>query len=321
MFESGLKKIKKKSMEDLGKYLQEQREEQRVSLDEMAFRTKIPIRFIKAMENNQFSEIPSQVSAKGFLRSYAQCLGLSDAPVLEAFTKQAGPTKKASSSDEKEDEILSYLEVKRPSRLPFPRRVLFLVGGVVALLLVLVGLLPERQDAGRPLPPPLLSQDEILSNDTPFGLGEASSEADRRLNVEEPDIVVGAETEGLNPSGGDASADAQKMAPDSPRLASPAISGDDDIAPIPNKTDGLFVLSIEANEPSWVQVEIDGDEIREALLQPSEKVEWTAREKFLLKLGNAGGVRVALDGKDLGSLGPLGEVIEKEILVSAVISE
>jgi len=80
-------------------------------------------------------------------------------------------------------------------------------------------------------------------------------------------------------------------------------------------------LFLEAVEPSWVQVVIDDNETREALLQPNDTVRWRAKEKFLLTLGNAGGVRVQLDGKDLGPFGPTGEVVHKEILGGLALTD
>lgn len=296
-------------MENLGKYLQEQREDKNVSIDEMAFRTKIPVRYIHAIEQNRFDQLPSQVSAKGFLKSYVHCLGLEDETLLEALSQQFVPEIESFSSSEYRDEILSHLQVKNPSRLPFPRRVLLLVGAVVVLLLLLAGLLPKRDNTLRSLPPPPLSEDTRFSFEDEAPMDSLLTEVD----------VMDRESQ-LKPGEEDVQSPKNALTPQedlglSSTLPDETISTNQERPrPISEMHEGVYVLSIEASEPSWVLVEIDGEEVREVLLQPNDVVKWSAKEKFLLKLGNAGGVRVFLDGKDLGSFGPSGEVVEKEII-------
>jgi hypothetical protein len=44
-------------------------------------------------------------------------------------------------------------------------------------------------------------------------------------------------------------------------------------------------------------------------LKRGEKLNFKAQEGFSLKLGNAGGVQVIFDGKDMGKLGKKGQVV------------
>jgi len=61
---------------------------------------------------------------------------------------------------------------------------------------------------------------------------------------------------------------------------------------------------------AWVRAIIDdGEQIKDVLLQPGEKVEWSARKELILTLGNAGGVDLTFDGKDLPPLGVSGQVV------------
>ncbi len=95
--------------------------------------------------------------------------------------------------------------------------------------------------------------------------------------------------------------------PSTPEL--PAASQEPVVETSSSTTEKQFILVVEAMEHSWVKVVIDGSEVKEALLQAHEKVQWEAKEKFLLTTGNAGGIRVNLNGKDLGPLGPRGKVL------------
>lgn len=70
-----------------------------------------------------------------------------------------------------------------------------------------------------------------------------------------------------------------------------------------------MLLEVEATEDTWVSAKIDDGFIKEALLKPGDKVVWKASNKFLLTLGNAGGVKLKWNGKPLEPLGPRGRVI------------
>ena len=72
-------------------------------------------------------------------------------------------------------------------------------------------------------------------------------------------------------------------------------------------------LGIEiVGQRSWVRVEVDGREVFSGTLEPGTTNSWTARERILLRCGNAGAVRVTLNGQSLGLLGQAGQVLDKE---------
>jgi hypothetical protein len=67
-------------------------------------------------------------------------------------------------------------------------------------------------------------------------------------------------------------------------------------------------LMITCHERTWISVIIDGTEKKEFTLKPQEIVILNAKEKFDLLIGNAGGVRLLLDGKDTSFTGENGQV-------------
>jgi cytoskeletal protein RodZ len=68
-----------------GRELQHEREGREVSLDLMAERTRVPERFLGALEREQFDELPGGVFNKGILRSYCRDLGLDEEEWLQRF--------------------------------------------------------------------------------------------------------------------------------------------------------------------------------------------------------------------------------------------
>ena len=70
-----------------------------------------------------------------------------------------------------------------------------------------------------------------------------------------------------------------------------------------------LVLKIIAEELTWASVRIDNGEYNESLLREGESVTVKAEEQFNLKIGNAGGTKLVLNGRELGELGPHGKVV------------
>jgi hypothetical protein len=58
-----------------------------------------------------------------------------------------------------------------------------------------------------------------------------------------------------------------------------------------------------------MRVRADGGEQREVLLQKGQTVRFGAEKGFVVTVGNAGGIRLALNGAALPSLGATGQVI------------
>jgi len=62
--------------ESLGEYLKRERELRQISLEEVAEGTKIAIYRLRAMEAGRWEELPAEVFVKGFIKSYAEFIGL-----------------------------------------------------------------------------------------------------------------------------------------------------------------------------------------------------------------------------------------------------
>jgi cytoskeleton protein RodZ len=61
-------------------------------------------------------------------------------------------------------------------------------------------------------------------------------------------------------------------------------------------------------------VKPDGREGREVLLQAGQTARFTAETKFVVTLGNAGGVALSLNGTPLPPLGRTGQVVREVVL-------
>ena len=73
-------------------------------------------------------------------------------------------------------------------------------------------------------------------------------------------------------------------------------------------------LLIRAVEPTWIRVQVDEGQVAEELMQAGAVREWTAARKFVLTVGNAGGLEVDLNGRRIPALGARGAVIQRLVL-------
>jgi cytoskeleton protein RodZ len=67
-------------------------------------------------------------------------------------------------------------------------------------------------------------------------------------------------------------------------------------------------LSVTAADTTWISVSLENGRREELLLRPGQSKRWTFSGKAFLKVGNAGGINIHLDGTDLGKPGSPGQV-------------
>jgi len=72
--------------------------------------------------------------------------------------------------------------------------------------------------------------------------------------------------------------------------------------------DQQVVLSLSATEKTWLRITSNGRTIFSGILQPSESKVLKGSDMATMKVGNAAGIDVRLNGKPIGPLGPRGQV-------------
>ena len=90
------------------------------------------------------------------------------------------------------------------------------------------------------------------------------------------------------------------------------LSGDTNKDGITKKKEVVVIL--DGLDYSWIRVIVDEKKVFEGFINKGDHFEWRGKDKIRIRVGNAGGVDVVVNGKDLGILGKRGEVLEKEFL-------
>jgi transcriptional regulator with XRE-family HTH domain len=73
--------------DSLGEFLRRERELRHISLDDVAERTKINRRYLAAIEEGHYDRLPGEAFTRGFIRAYAQSVGLDPEDTLFLYTQ------------------------------------------------------------------------------------------------------------------------------------------------------------------------------------------------------------------------------------------
>ena len=113
--------------------LRQERERQGMSRKDLSDRTKISERHLIAIDEGDFSAMPSRTYIIGFVRSYANALGL-DAPVLvQRLRDEMGMAEKV-----RPERNLDHMEPGDPERNPSGRLTWIVLAAVIALVVIVV---------------------------------------------------------------------------------------------------------------------------------------------------------------------------------------
>ena len=116
--------------ESVGEFLKRERELRQITLREVAEGTKISIRRLKSIEADQFEDLPAEVFVRGFIRSYADYIGIDPADAILRLEENM---------PQEEHDIRNIKGFSSPqSDIKRPASVVLLLAAVVAGLLILV---------------------------------------------------------------------------------------------------------------------------------------------------------------------------------------
>jgi len=274
------------------------RENSGLTLRELYERTRISVVNLEAIENGAFHLLPVPLYARNFIKTYAEALGVDSGPLLARYENyiREMPEKKKALPEKPQPRPLAEIVGRH--------KALLWIGGIfivfiVASFLVSVAYKPTagpsgQTDVQRHSTQPLTVDQSAAQ---PNGLSEgdrqdniaAADQADAtRKQPEETAARQAAESEAAPPQ-------AQKT--DTP-AATPADTGGNE----------QFFLSIDAVEETWIRIQSDDKEPLEVLLKPGDKISSKAA-RFSMDIGNAGGIRISLNGKMIENLGKSGQVI------------
>lgn len=263
-------------MESIGEYLKREREFRKISLEEISRTTKIREDILRALEEDRLDSLPSPVFVKGFLRAYAKCVGLDPDDVVLRY--------EAPHVEEKD------LPVERAAPdTPNQWRLKYIVLPVSLLLLLGVLLF-------------LTLHRPTLTEKVPQQRVEPATKPVSQAESDQPGVREDADS-GILPH-----SDRKEFPVSSPPMhpARPVTS------PLSEPSPGIEI-QLAALEDAWIQMQVDHKPAEEILLRPGETISRRGERNIEMKIGNAGGLEILHNGRNLGKLGESGKVLHLSI--------
>ncbi|MEZ5318442.1 MAG: helix-turn-helix domain-containing protein [Vicinamibacterales bacterium] len=157
-------------MEPVGTRLRQAREARKLSLRDVAARTKIATNALDALERNDYARLPGGIYARSFVRSYAELVELDPDSTVEAFGEELARHEREAASRKAKPKVTAGDRefLARQERAMHLLRVGVVVGAVVVV--ALVGWLAWwyfGRDHGDPEPAPAAPPAEVRQPVTP----------------------------------------------------------------------------------------------------------------------------------------------------------
>ncbi|MGH9505078.1 MAG: helix-turn-helix domain-containing protein [Terriglobales bacterium] len=278
-------------MESFGARLKREREARKISLDDIAISTKIGTRFLLALEEDHFDQLPGGIFNKGFVRAYARHVGLDEAQTISDFESACAPS--LPEVEPVEAPELAAMAVRVPQTVRNNRKDDGIPWGLFAIVLLVLafGLALWGFYSREKSPSPGVSPTPVRSDPA-----EAAPKAE-----------AGAAAKSASPE--TTSAGTQPLAPEptpSGRDAAPSTA-------LPAESAahaGVFNINIliKARQDSWVAITADGKPVVEETLAASGEKSIEARNQVVIKTGNVGALDISFNGKKLAPQGENNEV-------------
>ena len=273
------------SATSLGGHLRALREARGGSLEDMARSTRVGIRHLEALEEERLADLPSPVFVRGFIRAYCGFLREGPEEALAFYEALAGERAAMQAAS----------APPRPRTTWAPSSVLVGLALLVILAIALIAVnLTVKRTGGTSVAAPAMD----VSAATPIPPPTPPAAAPVAVHVETPRAAPAPAPAAAPPVSTPAAMPAPALAP----TPAPAVA---------RSAAGQQRLVIRAVDATWIRVQPDEGRATEELLPAGASREWSAERRFLVTIGNAGGVEVALNGKVLPPLGPKGTVIQR----------
>jgi cytoskeleton protein RodZ len=289
-----------------------------MDLETISRELKISAKFLEAIEDEKFDRLPGGVFAKSFVRQYAHVLGLDEEEMASEVQRQTQPFDAP--------QFVQTVPNVKPSTQPIvlPKVEAWesvgesrfhISSSLTALALVVVvmmgcaGVYSWWQRTRHTV--------SVSAHDNPTPAAPVKTQAAAETTAPvvpapapDPSVANRAAVPATAPAtaSADAPTPATPVQPAATTEATPAAAtplAGANTPPNPNATVHVELTAVEA---VWLLVKADGKYVFSGTIEPNQSRTVEANSTVLLRLGNAGGVNISLNGKPIGAVGPKGQV-------------
>lgn len=303
-------------LREIGVYLSSVRQDEGLSLEEIASHTYIPLRILRAIEAGDDHVLPEPVFVQGFIRRYADVLGLDGKAIAQEFPIYVQPLQ----SDCIDEEPL----VNQPAPWQFPSLKFFQPSPVG----------PSTQSLNWPLITAAaigaialgglvygLSRSLSQPDQTPQSASAPADPAEPETTAPEADTPTPAPEGGAAPVVEETEADetgaeeVEEGAEEVPLVAESGSAlltapGTAVIGNLTRATRAPVQVDVALERRSWMQVTVDGTSDFEGIMEEGSTQTWQAEESITVLAGDAGAVSLAANGGEPTIMGEDGSIAE-----------
>lgn len=273
------------SPREFGEELRRERELREVTREQLVEATRVSLRQLEALESGRFENLPAKVFSRGFVRAISQHLGLDAERMAAAFSHvyDAWTVEQEAKVSREWTASGQFRALSRPRRTVSVKTSAIGLSAAAAIAL-LTGAAALWKSRG---------SDVTTAPTTPRAAEVATPSSGPESLALPPEIA--AETTALAPA---------TTSPAEEPAAATAVA-------VPGN--GL-TLTLTFHDDCWTEVTMDGKVAAAELCRKGTVREFSGARRFTLTLGNAGGVRVSLDGRELKPVGAEGQVVRNVVI-------
>jgi cytoskeleton protein RodZ len=304
-------------MMSVGDTLRRERIRRNLQLEQISKELKISPRFLEAIEGEQFEKLPGGVFAKAFVRQYGRMLGLNEdelasqldqvfepPPVHESEPAQVSKAGLAPIDMPRMEEWQSVGDRRVSWSGPLSAAIM-----VVLVMLVCSGVYAWMQRQQHPAavahnkPATVPVQTQPAAAPSQAQAQQQSAPAEQHPTQPPPSTPPTSTPPATEPPAVAASpAPVQK---ETPAATQPA-PNTDTAASTPAPA-GPVHVEVTASEPVWILARADGKFAFTGTMDSNTKRTADGEKEVTLRVGNAGGVTITLNGQPIPSVGPKGQ--------------
>lgn len=310
-------------MESFGSYIKGERERKGITIEEISRATNITPNVLEALESDRIEDLPALVFVKGFIRNYARYLGLDPNETIESYvnflSENRGFASKVSVIQEGDTEVkIGFDQNKILIRERSFNRKRLISAILLILLILLVIFLGYRFFSARKKSnfhngfPHIKYPNSFKKTSTPSQQGSPE-----HTKPEDEGIVFKNKKRINGETGTDSRINEKKNATEPVPIIKDSTTNikynekekDRKKEAVSPKKE----LIITTLETTWIDIMIDDFPSYDLTIEPGRTILLEAEKGFFLTIGNAGGVEIIYNGKDLGAIGKSGEVVRLKL--------
>jgi len=303
----------------LGEKLKKLRADKRISLGEISRVTRIQTTYLESLEEGDYDNLPADVYVKGFLRSYADFMGVDERALVKLYEKERGIKnhleKSKNPQKEKKKEPISI-----SSFVFTPKKIVL----ATSVLLVFLGAFYLYREIGSFADSPrllVLSPQANAQVDGNSITVEGVTDKDARLFVNDQPILVnddGKFRETITMQSGVNMINVRSINKfDKESVASVTVksgsgeevAGEMDVSGENNENGSADFENDEINMelrvdpgPVWLSVEADGNLVFSGTMLTGATQTFKGNDKIIVNSGKGNATYLKFNGKDIGSL-------------------